>query len=250
VGFDPATDFENHPLLRKFYMAKGQKDELRSMLTLIPREDVSVALSNNWVHDDFDDAALGLQEMDTVSSGIDVSWTPIERLTASVFYSFERFIARQDSWSFSDVPTSQNPTRRWSGRDKDLAHTVGLGVPVDVVPERLGLDTQFLFAQTKGLVGITRGPALVAPGADPPFPDDKTRIWDVSVRADYRIRDGIGVRLGYLFERLHTRNWALDGVSPGNLSCNANSCVISSGQQTPEATTHLITWSLYYDFSL
>src|SRR5262245_13760943 len=248
VGFDPATDFENHPLLRKFYMARSQKDELRSMITLIPHEEVSVALSTNWVHDDFDDADLGLQEMDTVTSGIDVTWMPIERLTASVFYNFERFVAHQDSWSFSDVPTSQNPARRWSGRDRDLGHTAGLAVHVDVLPERLGLDTQFLFAQTKGLTGIVRGTGLVAPGLDPPFPDDRTRIWDLSVRADYRIRDGIGVRLGYLFERLDTKNWALDGVSPGNLSCSTNACVISSGQQSPDATTHLVTWSIYYDF--
>jgi MtrB/PioB family decaheme-associated outer membrane protein len=248
VGFDPATDFENHPLLRKFYMAEGQKDQLTSMITLIPHEDVAIALSNHWVNDEYDDAALGLREMKMMTSGIDVSWYPTERVTASVFYSFERFLAHQNSWSFSNLAQSTDPNRRWRGRDKDLAHTAGLNVHFDVLPERLGIDTQFLFAQSKGLTGIVRGAGLVAPGADPDYPDDRTRAWDVSIRADYRIWKGLGTRVGYLFERLDSRNWALDGVTPGNLTCSANSCVITSGQKSPEATTHLVTWSVYYDF--
>jgi MtrB/PioB family decaheme-associated outer membrane protein len=248
VGFDPATDFENHPLLRKPYMAEAQKDRISGILTLIPHQDVSVALSTNWLQVDFDEA-LGLQELETLSSGIDFSWTPMPWLTGSVFYNFERYFARQDSWSFSNLAQSQDPTRRWSGRDKDLGHTTGVNLHVDVLPDRLGVDTQFLFGKTRGLIRVDRGIGLVPPGSDVPYPDNDTKIWDVGIQADYRFWDRFGMRVGYLFERLDTSDWALDGVLPGNLTCNANSCVISAGQESLEGTTHLVSWSIYYNFS-
>jgi hypothetical protein len=60
------------------------------------------------------------------------------------------------------------------------------------------------------------------------------------------------MRVGYLFERMSTRDWALDGVGPTTIgatgNCNTNACVIASGQQSPEDTSHLVSWSLYYNF--
>lgn len=252
ADFDPATDFENHPLLRKYYMAKAETDAVGALFTLAPIETVGIGINVDWAHDDFYDTDVGLTERKTFATGIDVSWSPVERLFTHAFYNYERFVSRQDSWSFSGnnaVPDSQNPARRWEGKDKDRAHTVGTGFHLDVIPERLGLDTQYLFSYVQGFYGVNLGPAL---GADFPYPNTRTRIHSASVRLDFQATEQIGMRVGYLFERLSTRDWAIDGVGPTTIgdtgNCNANSCVIASGQRSPEDTSHLVSWSVYYKF--
>jgi MtrB/PioB family decaheme-associated outer membrane protein len=248
--FDPATDFDQHPLLRKYYMAKAQTDEVGALFTLSPLETVGIGLHVDWSHDDYFDSDLGLTDREGLSSGIDVSWVATERFTAHAFYGYDRFSSEQESWSWAPVtpptpPQFTDPARRWEGKDKDRGHTVGTGFHVELIPERLGLDTQYLFSWIRGTIGVDPGAALAA---DFPYPNERTRIHSTSVRLDFQATEQIGVRVGYLFERISTRDWALDGVEPGALNCSATSCAIVSGQRSPEATSHLVTWSLVYDF--
>jgi MtrB/PioB family decaheme-associated outer membrane protein len=247
--FDPATDFDQHPLLRKYYMAKAQTDEVGALFTLSPLETVGIGLHVDWSHDDYFDSDLGLTDREGLSSGIDVSWAATERFTTHAFYGYDRFTSEQESWSWAPVtpptpPQFTDPARRWEGKDKDRGHTVGAGFHVDLIPERLGLDTQYLFSWIRGTIGVDPGPALAA---DFPYPNERTRIHSTSVRLDFQATEQIGVRVGYLFERMSTRDWALDGVEPGGLNCGS-SCAIVSGQRSPEDTSHLVSWSVVYDF--
>jgi MtrB/PioB family decaheme-associated outer membrane protein len=246
---DPATDFENHPLLRKFYQAAAETDAVGALFTFAPLENVGIGINVDWAQDDYHDSELGLTDRDTFATGIDVSWSPIERLHTNAFYNYEKFRSRQDSWSWNSLAATTDVNRRWKGQDKDRAHTVGTGFHVDLIPERLGLDTQYLFSYVQGFYGVDLGPAL---GADFPYPNTRTRIHTVSARVDLAITEQIGIRAGYLFERLSTRDWAIDGVGPTAIAnsgnCNANSCVIASGQRSPEDTSHLVSWSVYYKF--
>jgi MtrB/PioB family decaheme-associated outer membrane protein len=248
--FDPATDFENHPLLRKYYMAKAQTDEVGALFTLVPHERVAAGINVNWAQDDYYDTDIGLTDRETFSAGLDLSWAATDRLYTHAFYSYNRFVSEQESWSFnaiggSQIPTATNPARIWEGKDKDYGHTVGTGFHLDLIPERLGLDTQYLFSWIRGTTGVDFGPTL---GTDFPYPNERTRIHSTSVRLELQATEQIGMRVGYLFERMTTRDWALDGVEPGALSCSASSCAIVSGQRSPEDTTHLVTWSLVYSF--
>jgi len=244
--FNPSTQFENHPLLRKYYMAKAQTDAVGALFTLAPIDTVGIGINVDWSHDDFTDTDLGLTDREVFTSGLDVSWAATERLYTHAFYSYDSFTSEQKSWSFnSTAGTATNPARLWEGKDKDHGHTVGTGFHVDLIPERLGLDTQYLFSWVRGTIGVDFGPTL---GADFPYPNERTRIHSASVSLDFQATEQIGMRVGYLFERMTTRDWALDGVAPGNLSCNANACVIPSGQQSPEDTSHLVSWSVYYKF--
>jgi len=253
ADFDPATDFENHPLLRKFYQAAAETDAVGALLTFAPIETVGIGINVDWAHDDFHDTDVGLTDRETFATGIDVSWSPIERVQTNAFYNYEKFTSRQDGWSWGNVGDSQNTARRWQGSDKDRAHTVGTGFHVDLIPERLGLDTQYLFSYVQGFVGVDLANGFPAGTAtDFPYPNERTRIHSASVRLDFQATEQIGLRVGYLFERLSTRDWAIDGVGPTTIgargNCSANSCVIASGQDSPEDTSHLVSWSVVYNF--
>jgi MtrB/PioB family decaheme-associated outer membrane protein len=247
--FNPATDFENLPLLRKFYQAAAETDVAGALFSITPIETVGIGINVDWAHDDFDDTQVGLTERETFAAGIDASWSPIERLYTHAFYNYERFRSQQNSWSFNNLANTTDANRRWSGHDKDRAHTVGAGLHVDLLPERLGLDTQYVFSHVQGNYGVNLGSAL---GVDFSYPNTRTKIHSASVGLDVQATEQIGMRVGYLFERLSTRDWAIDGVGPTTIgatnNCNANSCVIASGQSSPEETSHLVSWSLYYKF--
>lgn len=255
--FDPTTDFENHPLLRKYYLAKAQTDAVGALFTLTPLDSVGVGINVDWARDDFTDTDVGLTDRELFATGLDLSWAATDRLFTHAFYSYERSRSEQTSWSFGSGACANafNPACLWEGADKDHGHTVGTGFHLDLIPERLGLDTQYLFSWIRGTTGVDFGPTL---GTDYPYPNERTRIHSASVRVDFQATEQIGMRVGYLFERLSTRDWALDGVGPTTMgstttngassTCNANSCVIASGQQSWEDTSHLVTWSVYYKF--
>jgi len=248
--FNPSTQFENHPLLRKYYLAKAQTDAVGALFTLTPIETVGIGINVDWARDDFYNSDLGLTDRETFASGIDASWSPIERLYTHAFYSYDRFTSQQKGWSWndSDLNTARTLTRRWQGKDKDRGHTVGTGFHVDLIPERLGLDTQYLFSWVRGTIGVDLAQGFPSPPTDFPYPNERTRIHSASVRLDFQATEQIELRVGYLFERMSTRDWALDGVEPGGLNCGTSSCVIDSGQRSPEDTSHLVSWSVVYKF--
>src|SRR5262249_59455560 len=102
-----------------------------------------------------------------------------------------------------------------------------------------------LFFIGASCIHVTPAPALAAAS---PYSNEHARSYTVSVRLEYQVTERVAMRLGYLYERTSTRDWALNGVEPGGLNCSANACVIDSGQSSPDANSHLVTWSMVYRF--
>jgi hypothetical protein len=96
----PECPFENHPLLRKSYLADLESDEVKFMLTLLPLEALTVGLHLNWTLEDYHDSEVGLTEASRLSPGIDLSWMPMERITTHAFYSWQQYRTEQNGWSF------------------------------------------------------------------------------------------------------------------------------------------------------
>ncbi len=56
------------------------------------------------------------------------------------------------------------------------------------------------------------------------------------------------MRVGYLFEKFESNDWATDAVCPACLDFSGNSAVIASGENSPDYNAHLVSWSLIYEF--
>jgi len=110
-------------LLRKFYLAAAQRDEFGSLFTLTPIETVGIGVNLNWYQDDFDQTQVGLTERDALTVGVDVSWSPVERLTTHAFYDYEEFESQQIGWGSRTSPS------RWTRRASGRAPTGTAGTP-------------------------------------------------------------------------------------------------------------------------
>jgi MtrB/PioB family decaheme-associated outer membrane protein len=236
--------WENHPLLRKFYLADLHHDSIRGLVTWIPHEDLSIGVNTSWRRDDYHDSEVGLTKFQSVGPGVDVSWAALECLSVYGFYNYQRSRYEQSGWSFSGVATSLDSNNRWWSREEVDTHTTGAGLNVDVIADRLSVGVDYLFADSEGDVSIDAGTLLSAP----PFPDTQSRQHNVSVHTQLRFTENISTRVGYLFQQLNTDDYALDGITPTSLTCAANACVIGAGQKSPDYTAHAVFWSLVFEF--
>jgi opacity protein-like surface antigen len=150
-----------------------------------------------------------------------------------------------ESVSFAGSDSSFDPDNHWSSKDKDTTNTVGAGVDFDVLPERLSVGVQYLFARSKGKVDTVEasgGPV------SPRFPNNETTLHNVSVQGDLQITRNLSMRVGYLFEDFDADDWAIDQVCPACLSFGGSAAVAATGERSPNYSAHLVSWSLIYRF--
>jgi MtrB/PioB family decaheme-associated outer membrane protein len=242
---------ENHPLLRKYYLANVHRDKLGALVTLLPREDLTVTANLNWWNDDYYDSELGLTHAKHVSPGVDVAYMVNDRLSTYAYYNYEWRVTDSTGWEWSETnfATLLDPTRQWKSEERVHTHTAGAGFNLDIIRDRLGIGVDYLFARSLGAIDTVRPYASVPPLATPaPFPDLLEKQHNVSVHADFRFTDNISMRVGYLFQYLETNDWAYDGLGPTSLICSGTACVIGTGQESPHYTANVVSWSLVYTF--
>jgi MtrB/PioB family decaheme-associated outer membrane protein len=245
-GFTPEEClWENHPLLRKYYLANLHHDSLRGLVSWIPHEAVSVSANVGWTLDDYYDSEYGLTGFETVSPGLDVSVAPLEWLSVYAFYNYQWSRYEQKGSDFGTIPQASDPAFDWWSRESVTTHTAGVGADVTAIPDRLEFGADYLYADSQGAIGVDRGPALAA---DLPYPHTQSRQNNVSVRAEYHFTHNISTRVGYLFQQLTTDDYALDGITQTSITCANNSCVIGTGQKSPEYTAHTVFWSMVLEF--
>jgi MtrB/PioB family decaheme-associated outer membrane protein len=239
--------WENHPLLRKFYLADLERDRLGALATVLPHQDLTATFSLNWWHDQYDDSELGLTDAKHLSPGIDLTWMAHERLSTYAFYNYERRVSDSTGHEFANVQEALDLTRRWTSKEKVHTHTVGGGFDFDVILDRLGLGADYLYAWSNGDIVTVRAAGSTLP-APAPFPDLLSRQHNLSVHADYRFTENLSMRLAYLFQDLETNDWAYDDLTPTSLTCAPNACVIGTGQESPHYTAHGVAWSVIFRF--
>lgn len=257
---DDLACFENIPGLRKFLFADRDRDQIGGALTWTPLDQLSLGFRVDHVAEDYDDdptgvegavinppggggaaEQFGLTFRESTLYGLDVSWAPTDYLTTYGYYTFEDFKSRQRGRSFrgfAKLAEAGSAAQDWVTRDTDSVDTFGLGTEWRLLGERLRLRADYAYAKAKGTIDVST--ALDAPV---PFPDTSSRLHNVSLQAQYKLRPELSVRLGYLFERLEVDDWALDGIEPDTL---AN--VLTLGNLSPDYDAHLIAVSLIYEW--
>ena len=259
VGVWPASQcpFENHPLVRKSYLANRDRDKLNLILTLLPVETLNFTFNFNYINDDYDDSDLGVTQTEYWSPGIDISYTPIDRLTTYAFYNYAYSKNQQNGLAWvgfgqggvPPIDQTLDPGRRWNSEDKDTTNTAGVGFNFRVLPGRIDFGTDYLYARSKGETDIGLGPTLraFAPVAFP-YADNIAEQHNVSVRVDYHFTDSLTMRLGYLFANFKQSDWALDGVTAVGITPSANGAVIGTGRRSEGYDNHVVAWSMTYTF--
>jgi MtrB/PioB family decaheme-associated outer membrane protein len=235
--------WENHPLLRRYYLNDRDRTEVGMSTTYIPTDTLSVGFNVNYRDDDFDDPTVGLTNRRMTNYMLDVSYAPMDKTQAHAFYSYENTRFDQAGWYFrggaSKAGMSSDPNNQWWSKAKDHVHTLGFGFKTKLIEDKLDLVVDYLYSQSRDEIHMN---GKVTAG-DPAFPDTVSRLHDVRVGLEYKLRENLSVRVGYLFEKFTLDDWAYDGILPDSVDE-----LITIGEESPDYKSHLVTWSFVYKF--
>lgn len=246
---DPEA-FENHPNLRRYYLADRDRDRVQIRADVHPAGDWHLGAAFAWSRDDYREDLFGLDESRLRSWMLDAGYVPSEKLRLSAFYHHDRYAHAQRARSFTAAPgTADDPGRDWSVDSRDSHETWGLSLDVEglapivrtAAAQGHGLDLRLEYSDShsRGRIGVDTGPALTA--AD--LPDLSSRLQVLSVAATQRISESARIRVAFEHERYRSRDFALDGVAPDSVSQ-----VLLFGEASPDYRANWFTLSYLHRF--
>jgi MtrB/PioB family decaheme-associated outer membrane protein len=241
-----SKEFENQPLLRKYNMANRRRSDTHAWLTITPLGNLSIGSHVKLIDDDYYKSTLGRTDYQLLSAGLDLSYAATDALIFHAFYTHDTSKSKMNS---SSSATSFDPDNGWSSKDRDNTNTVGAGFDFDVLPDRLSIGFDYLYARSEGKVDTiwVIDPSTGAEGPRLPlFPNNETSLHDFSVQGNLQITRNLSMRVGYLFEKFNSYDWATELVCPACL--DSSNRVVASGESPPDYNAHLVSLSLIYRF--
>jgi len=241
---DP-DDYENHPLLRKYFLADRDRDELRIRADLTPDSTMNLGVAGSYSEDDYSESMLGLTGAKVRSVSIDAGWYPQEYVSLTAFYTWEKYDSEQAGRSFFDDASAADPANNWSTDTEDRVNTWNVALVFsDVAAESgwKGVDFgfEFTFSDTSSDIDVASDSPFwfVAP-----LPKLKAQMRSLTLWGTAQVGTNSSVRIAAEKAELSTSDWALDGVEPDTL---AN--VLLLGESAANYDLWLISGSWTYHF--
>jgi len=128
-------------------------------------------------------------------------------------------------------------TPDWSGENKDTIDTIGIGVKHAAIKDKLDVGADYTVARARSDIGVNTGVSNSA------FPQLTTSLDSLKLYANYRLKDNVSLLGGYWYERYDTRNWMLEGVTPGTIPN-----VLTFGEQPPRYHVNVVRLAVRYKF--
>ena len=219
-----------NPLLRKFNLAERRRSqgELRADYALT--DSVSVGLNAALARDRYEGSTLGLTDGRSNSVGADIALAISEETQVQAFAQSERMRSRQaGSQAFAAAD--------WWGVHRDQVDLLGVGLKHQLMKGALELGADLGFSRSKSQLRVDAG---VAGGE---FPQATNDLDSVRLQATYRLSKEVSLSGSYLYERMQSQDWRLDGVAPDTV---AN--LLALGESAPRYRVHVLRLGLRYRF--
>jgi len=234
-----------HFRLRKFDEANRDRQRGDLLLQLTPLDTLTTSLTYSIRKDDYTHSFLGLQKDDSWAAGIDVTWTPHERLSMSASYVREESLAQLRS-KYRAAAQLDNPTYDWVARNSDAIDTFGAGVNATLIPRvlDLGLNWNFSYAlwRMKAFNPLTPTPAAAsATAVNFPAIEDTLNRLEAFLR--YHFWKNWTAKLQYVFESFQKTDFRTDHLLPSEGTTN-----IFLGNDLKNYDTHILALTLGYRF--
>lgn len=240
LGPDPDAEFENHPLVRKFYMSDRDRFKVRGAANFMPNEKLIVGVTGRYTDDDYSETLVGLTGSTSYSVTLDGSYTASEAFSAHAWYTYDDRVLEQfgvasrpgtDLYDFSG--------RGWSIDTNDKTNSVGVGFTWAAIEDKLEITADATWLQAETSFDFWAGSL----NSVAPLPDLTTELSSVKVRADYQWTKDITLRLRYMYQEVLIEDYGNDGVAPDTLTY-----VLGLGNQSPDYGVHVIGISTVYKF--
>lgn len=236
---DP-DEFENHPLVRKFFMANRDRLKLKGSATFVASETVMLYLLGHYAKDDYKDTIIGLKESSNASITLDASFEPVDDLSAHAFVTYEKYSYDQAGYGRrGGQPVDELEAKSWYLGTGDKIATIGVGFDYNPDKEPFSFDFDYTYSSAVTDYGFDAGPDL----SFEPLPDLTTKVHNITLRGDYEMTDSLTLRLRYFFEKNDTTDFALDGID-----VNSMQYIVGLGNQAPNYSVHVLGVSTVFRF--
>ena len=193
-----------NPLMRKYNMADRQRNGARLHGSVFSSQRADLGWEFEIGSDDYNDSTIGLTNSDYLRFGADFSYQfgDATSLYASL-YQEDITTEQQNSQSFS-LPD-------WSATTDDSFTTVTLGIIYPGLFSKLDASLEYGWADSRGESNSNTS------GLPTSFPDLRSNRQNLNLGLSYPYNDSLTLRFDYIFERMDSDDWALDGVNPDTI---------------------------------
>jgi MtrB/PioB family decaheme-associated outer membrane protein len=230
-----------YPLLFKYYLADRKRSEFKGGMTFDAGEHLAFSASGGRARDNYFRSLFGLRRARSLLADGDVSYSIENLLTASAYYSYERFSFDQKGYYIATLNLS-NPSQEWTARNRDSVNTAGARLEWRVIPDRLNFSASYSVSEGTTAIDV-QATGFVPLANVVPLPDAYDRTHHLGIKADYRLRPDLSLQAGYVFENHLTRDWAYDSVSITPVSQ-----LLGSGIVSPRYNAHVVTVATHLAF--
>jgi MtrB/PioB family decaheme-associated outer membrane protein len=221
-------------LLRKFDENNRNVQEVDAWVQLTPIETLSITPTANykWIQYPLDNPVdpaggrsnfLGVQNQTSWNLGLDVNWTPFERISLYAGYMYESSYQKMESRS---RPTSGDDALDftsfdWISNITDTNNTIYAGFKMGLIPGVLDWNFNGSYAYALGTV-LTRNPTAPTESSAsnnftatakrmPAFDDELIRL---ETWIAYHFLKMWTAKVGYVFESFQKHDWRTDNLNP------------------------------------
>jgi len=222
-------------LLRKYDEGDRDRQRVDLMMQIAPTETLTITPTASYKFDNYiasglrhdangpgqNGALLGLQQVASWSAGMDVNWSPVERLTLAAGYVHESSFQKQRSRT--RTAAMDDPALDWISDNADTIDTYHASMTARLIPSKLDLRFAGNYSYALGRVE-TRNPngagsALFNSFAGtnsvaarfPAFEDSLLRL-EASLR--YHFAQAWTASLNYAYEAFRKHDWRTDTINP------------------------------------
>jgi MtrB/PioB family decaheme-associated outer membrane protein len=217
-GHVEEDDWENHPLLRKYFLTDRDRDEFRLRADVFPNPQVNFGFAASYFKDDYDDDFFGLNEAKVRNWSVDAGWYPRENLAVTGFYTREDYDSSQSSRSFNPRGGADNPDNNWWVDSDDAVDTYNIALSLsDIGADKgwngveFGMD--YTYSNTVSKIDV-----MAATASTEPMPDLVAKMQTFSIWGSFAVGERSNIRLSAESSKLKTADWGFDLVVPDSLA--------------------------------
>jgi len=236
-------EWENHPLLRKYFLTDREREEYRFRADFFPVTEFNLGFATSYKLDDYSDGYFGLNEAKIRIWTLDAGWYPKENIALTGFYTNEKYDASQSARAFSSPNNADDPEGDWFADTDDKVDTWNIALTFTDIGADKGWDgvefgMDYTWSKTNSTIDVTAVEDETAP-----LPDLLTRMQTFSLWGSFAVGANSSIRLTAESAKLKSTDWGLDDVVPDTLSD-----VLLLGQSAANYDLWLISGSWSYRF--
>lgn len=238
-----------------------QKTDLR--FQVLPTEAVTVSLSGNYLKDEFGgDNRFGLKKNESVIGGIDVTYTASDALSFYVNYAKEyrkgtmQSAAKDDSFDNPLTTANEttigafNPENYWNSTTAEKVDTVGLGATLQIIPEKLSLNTSYTYSNSAMDISTVNpnGAVKLANAAAQALPTVRNILQEVRADIGYNFTKNLKSGVTYLYELYTLNDYANSSAYMAGSSFENSTKYLFAGANNYSYDAHVVGAYVKYKF--